>query len=172
LRIIYVAYDALSAARGIDRVVKIIYALYMNAAPKLAEPEIAKPLPASHRVGDGRPGPGRPAGIPNKTTSALRSMLTMLAEFNVGHVQAALDTVRVGLKGQVMNRKGEMVDDWIVPPDPGKFADLYIKLVEFAAPKLQRSEVVTRDGGTDVEPIAATATQDEAQRAYLKMVQG
>lgn len=142
----------------------------------------APDAPPSAAIGSGKPGPGRRAGVPNKMTSTLRTLLTMLAEFNIGHVQKALDDVRTGVMAPVISKKtgeplrdpvsGLAIMDYVVEPDPGKFADLYIKLVEFAAPKLQRSEVVTRDGSADVEPIAASATQDEAQRAYLKMVQG
>lgn len=157
-----------------------------EATKKLPAPEVIVASGTNEPPNGGgfarKAGPGRPAGIPNKTTSALRSMLTMLAEFNVGHVQKALDDVRDGKLAPVISKKtgmpvidpvsGLVVLDYIVAPDPGKFADLYIKLVEFAAPKLQRSEVVTRDGGADIEPIAASATQDEAQRAYIKMVQG
>ncbi len=73
------------------------------------------------------PGPGRRKGQPNKATASIREAMMRLANGNVGKVQGWLDKA--------------------AEKDPGKAADLFLRLAEFCVPKLQRSEHTGEDGG-------------------------
>lgn len=78
-------------------------------------------------------GPGRPKGIPNKATTEFRETVNQLLQRNSENVAEWLDQVATGSHGGM--------------PDPGKALDLLAKLAEFAAPKLNRTEVTGKDGG-------------------------
>jgi hypothetical protein len=84
----------------------------------------------------------------------------------------ALDQVREGVKGQVFIPGLGMHEGWISKPDPGRFVDLYVKLIEFAAPKLQRSEVVTKPDAPEVPALPDDVDQVEATRIYQQVVGG
>lgn len=86
-------------------------------------------------------GPGRPKGIPNKVTVEFRETVRKLLESNAENVGRWLTLVA----------EGDGTDKG--SPDPGKALDLLVKLAEFAAPKLNRTEV-TGDGGGAVETIS------------------
>lgn len=72
-------------------------------------------------------GPGRPKGIPNKVTTEFRETVRKLLEDNSENVGIWLAQVATG--------HGE------VKPAPEKALDLLAKLAEFAAPKLNRTEI-------------------------------
>lgn len=66
-------------------------------------------------------GKGRVKGIPNKVTRDVRAALAQFAEGNVEKLQAWLEAV--------------------AKKDPGKAAELYLRVLEYHIPKLSRTEV-------------------------------
>lgn len=78
---------------------------------------------------------GRQAGTPNKATREFRETVKKLLEDNSENVGRWLLLVAEG--DGTENGK----------PDPGKALDLMAKLAEFAAPKLNRTEVTGEGGG-------------------------
>ena len=101
----------------------------------------------------GRKTGGRTKGVPNKVTSAARS--AFLATF--GKLEGELDGwVRETAKGveTPLMVKGVPALDAEGKPvmvrlgaDPGKAADLLIRMAEYHFPKLGRHEVAGADGG-------------------------
>jgi hypothetical protein len=64
---------------------------------------------------------GRAKGTPNKVTAEVREAIAEFAEANVGRLQTWLDTVAA--------------------KDPGKAAELFVKVLDYHIPKLARTEV-------------------------------
>src|SRR6516162_6012835 len=64
---------------------------------------------------------GRSKGTPNRITSQVREAIADFAEANVGKLQAWLDAVAA--------------------KDPGKAAELFVRVLEYHVPKLARTEV-------------------------------
>ncbi len=91
-------------------------------------------------------GPGRPKGVPNKATTEFRETVTKLLSDNAANVAIWLEQVATG---------GDNPDK----ADPGKALDLMAKLAEFAAPKLNRTEVTGANGGP-VESITRVVLVD------------
>lgn len=87
--------------------------------------------------------PGRPKGVPNKATTAFREVVQALLDDNRENVGLWLKQTAEGSR----NRKvgGKTIPGR--PPDPAGAARLLAQLAEFAAPKLNRSEVVGEGGG-------------------------
>lgn len=79
-------------------------------------------------------GKGRKPGVPNKSTIEFRETITQLLSDNSANVAIWLEQVATG---------GMNPDK----ADPGKALDLMAKLAEYAAPKLNRTEVTGKDGG-------------------------
>lgn len=79
-------------------------------------------------IGKGTPGPGRPKGTPNRATVEFRETIQALLDGNRDNVAVWLEQVATGSHGK--------------DPAPEKALDLLAKLAEFAAPKLNRTEVV------------------------------
>ena len=71
------------------------------------------------------PGKGRPIGVANKLTQDVRVALATFAEENVDRLQAWLDQV--------------------AEKDPGKAADLYLRVIEYHIPRLARTELSGAD---------------------------
>jgi len=86
---------------------------------------------------------GRKAGVPNKSTVAFRETVQALLDDNRENVALWLKQTAEGSR----NRKvgGKTIPGR--PPDPAGAARLLAQLAEFAAPKLNRSEVVGEGGG-------------------------
>jgi len=84
-----------------------------------------KPLSGAAALGAG---PGRPKGVPNKATTEFRQTVTALLEKNASNVDLWLQ--------QVADGHGDL------KPDPGRALDLMAKLAEYAAPKLNRTELI------------------------------
>jgi hypothetical protein len=81
------------------------------------------------------PGPGRPKGVPNKVTTEFRQTVAKLLDDNRDNVGRWLTLVAEG-DGSDSGK-----------PDPAKALDLIARLAEYAAPKLNRTEVTGADGG-------------------------
>jgi hypothetical protein len=88
-------------------------------------------------------GKGRKKGVPNRTTQAFRETVQALLDDNRENVALWLKQTAEGSR----NRKvgGKTIPGR--PPDPAGAARLLAQLAEFAAPKLNRSEVVGEGGG-------------------------
>ena len=86
---------------------------------------------------------GRKPGVPNRTTVAFRETVQALLDDNRENVALWLKQTAEGSR----NRKvgGKTIPGR--PPDPAGAARLLAQLAEFAAPKLNRSEVVGGGGG-------------------------
>lgn len=89
-------------------------------------------------------GKGRKAGVPNKVTTEFRETVRKLLEDNADNVGRWLTMVADGIPNEVAEN-GKTKDG--VAPDPAKALDLLAKLAEYAAPKLNRTEVVGEGGG-------------------------
>lgn len=88
--------------------------------------------------------------MPNKVTQEFRETVRQLLERNTDNVAAWLERVANGEKIEVPIEKadGSTVTKVLrIDPDPGKALDLLVKLAEFAAPKLARTEHVGEGGG-------------------------
>jgi hypothetical protein len=86
---------------------------------------------------------GRKKGVPNKSTVAFREVVQGILDDNRENVALWITKVAQGSKSRKVGGK-------LVPgraPDPGGAARLLAQLAEFAAPKLNRSEVVGEGGG-------------------------
>lgn len=101
-----------------------------------------KQTPQKRRVGDGTPGPGRKKGVPNKVTQEFRETVRKLLESNAQNVGRWLTLVA----------EGDGTEGPSGRPDPGKALDLLVRLAEFAAPKLSRTEH-TGDGGGPMQAV-------------------
>lgn len=80
-------------------------------------------------------GRGRPKGTPNRATTEFRDTVKALLEDNRDNVAKWLAEVADGDITQ--ERK----------PEPYKALDMLVKLAEYAAPKLARTEITGKDGG-------------------------
>lgn len=93
------------------------------------------PNAGAFKKGQKRPGQGRPKGVENKATREFRETVRSLLEDNADNVGRWLTLVAEG-DGTDRGR-----------PDPAKALDLMAKLAEYAAPKLNRTELTGADGG-------------------------
>ena len=78
---------------------------------------------------------GRVAGTPNKVTQEAREAVKALLDANLPFLQTWLQNTAEGLFDDQSGK-------WIVPPNPGKACDIVQNMVEYAVPKLARTEVV------------------------------
>lgn len=86
---------------------------------------------------------GRVKGTPNKATADARQAIAQFVDGNAHRLTEWLDSVAEGVKTQEQDPEtGEMVEKWVVPPNPGKAFDLFQSVVEYHVPKLARMEHV------------------------------
>jgi hypothetical protein len=78
---------------------------------------------------------GSRKGIPNKSTQAAREAMAQLVDGNAHRLQEWLDRIA----------DGDPKHD--VKPNPIKAAELFVSVIEYHVPKLNRSEVVGANGG-------------------------
>jgi hypothetical protein len=78
------------------------------------------------RIGQGRPGPGRPKGSKNKATRLAREAISQLVDGNVHRLQGWLDAIE--------QEEG-----------PRAALTSFLALLEFAVPKLARTELTGKD---------------------------
>jgi hypothetical protein len=86
---------------------------------------------------------GRKPGSTNRTTQTFRETVQALLDDNRENVALWLKQTAEGSKSRKVG--GKLVPGR--PPDPAGAARLLAQLAEFAAPKLNRSEVVGEGGG-------------------------
>ncbi len=102
--------------------------------------------------GGRRPGAGRPKGSPNKLTADARKLFQALLERKGPEIEQMIeDTWRV-IEIEKQLPDGQTVVGRL-NADPGKAADLVLKLAEFVVPKLGRQEHVGESGGPVVVEI-------------------
>jgi len=111
--------------------------------------------------GGRRPGAGRPRGAPNKLTSAARSAFLATFERLEPDLETWLNQVANGWDEEVQVRppgaKEPVTVIKRVGKDPGKAADLLIRMAEYHFPKLGRTEVTGQNG----EPITIRVDRDD-----------
>lgn len=78
---------------------------------------------------------GRKPGVPNKATTEARDAVKALLDANLPYLQTWLYNTAEGLKDDETGK-------YIILPNPGKACDIVQNLVEYAVPKLARTEVV------------------------------
>jgi hypothetical protein len=78
---------------------------------------------------------GRVAGVPNKATQEARVAIKQLLDANLPYLQAWLTSTAEGIFD-------DQTGKWIVQPNPAKACEIVNNMVEYAVPKLARTEVV------------------------------
>lgn len=97
----------------------------------------------------GRKTGGRTKGVPNKVTSAARESFALMFDSLAPDVETWIRQTANGWDNEVTVGRGENATTTIkrVGKDPGKAADLALRLAEYHIPKLGRTEVTGEDGG-------------------------
>jgi hypothetical protein len=97
----------------------------------------------------GRKTGGRTKGVPNKVTSAARESFALMFDNLAPDVETWIRQTANGWDDEVTMGRGESAVTVIkrVGKDPGKAADLALRLAEYHIPKLGRTEVTGEDGG-------------------------
>ena len=78
---------------------------------------------------------GRVAGTPNKATQEAREAVQAILDSNLPFIQSWIQSTAEGIFDDQSGK-------WIVPPNPAKACDIVQNMVEYAVPKLARTEVV------------------------------
>ena len=78
---------------------------------------------------------GRVAGTPNKVTQEAREAVKALLDANLPYLQTWLQNTADGIFDDKTGK-------YLVLPNPGKACDIVQNMVEYAVPKLARTEVV------------------------------
>ena len=78
---------------------------------------------------------GRKAGVPNKVTQEAREAVKALLDANLPFLQTWLQNTAEGIMD-------DQTGKYLVLPNPGKACDIVQNMVEYAVPKLARTEVV------------------------------
>jgi len=92
---------------------------------------------------------GRPLGSPNKATADARKAIGAFVDGNAHRLTEWLDQVAEGVKAIQMDKDGEPIEVYVVPPNPAKAFDMFQSVVEYHVPKLARMEV----SGDDNHPL-------------------
>jgi hypothetical protein len=78
---------------------------------------------------------GRKPGVPNKVTQEAREAVKALLDANLPYLQTWLQNTAEGIMD-------DQTGKYLVLPNPGKACDIVQNMVEYAVPKLARTEVV------------------------------
>jgi hypothetical protein len=97
----------------------------------------------------GNKGAGRPAGSPNKATSEARQAIASFVDGNAHRLTEWLDQVANGVKVIEQTEDGDVLEKYVVPPNPAKAFDMFQSVVEYHIPKLARME----HSGSDTNPV-------------------
>jgi hypothetical protein len=91
---------------------------------------------------------GRTPGTPNKATNQARQAIASFVDGNAHRLTEWLDQVANGVK--VVEMDGDnVVEKYVVPPNPAKAFDMFQSVVEYHIPKLARME----HSGSDNQPL-------------------
>jgi len=78
---------------------------------------------------------GRKPGVPNKATTEAREAIKQLLDANLPYLQTWLTSTAEGIYDDLAGK-------WIVQPNPAKACEIVNNMVEYAVPKLARTELV------------------------------
>jgi hypothetical protein len=78
---------------------------------------------------------GRKPGVPNKATQEAREAIKQLLDANLPYLQSWLTSTAEGIFD-------DQAGKWIVQPNPAKACEIVNNMVEYAVPKLARTELV------------------------------
>lgn len=92
---------------------------------------------------------GRQAGTPNKATNEARQAIASFVDGNAHRLTEWLDQVANGVKVIEQTDDGEVLEKYVVPPNPAKAFDMFQSVVEYHIPKLARTEHT----GSDLNPV-------------------
>ena len=115
-------------------------------------------------------GPGRPAGSVNKATADARQAIAQFVDGNAHRLAEWLDQVAAGVKVQEQTEDGEIIEKYVVPPNPAKAFDMFQSVVEYHVPKLARTEV-TGDPNNPVQMDVHVTVFGELLRAMKQQRQ-
>lgn len=96
-------------------------------------------------------GKGRVKGVPNNSTKDTRAAIALIAEEKAPQFKRWLERTANGIREP--KKKGEK-SGWLVKPDPGRAAQIYLSAIEYHIPKLARTEITGKDG----KPVTVQVT--------------
>jgi len=100
-------------------------------------------------MAEGKKTGGRVAGTPNKATNEARQAIASFVDGNAHRLTEWLDQVANGVKVIEQTEDGEVLEKYVVPPNPAKAFDMFQSVVEYHIPKLARME----HSGSDTNPV-------------------
>ena len=100
-------------------------------------------------MAEGKKTGGRVAGTPNKATNEARQAIASFVDGNAHRLTEWLDQVANGVKVLEMTDDGDVLEKYVVPPNPAKAFDMFQSVVEYHIPKLARME----HSGSDTNPV-------------------
>ena len=100
-------------------------------------------------MAEGKKTGGRVAGTPNKATNQARQAIASFVDGNSHRLTEWLDQVANGVKVIEQTDDGEVLEKYVVPPNPAKAFDMFQSVVEYHIPKLARTEHT----GSDLNPV-------------------
>lgn len=129
------------------------------------ENETQKKIVACGRGGTPVPkSTGRTRGVPNKATQSAREAIALFVDGSAWRLKEWLDKVADGVSTK--DGKGYKVD-----PNPQKAFELFMSVVEYHIPKLQRTDThsIIKQEHSGNLTINST-TPEEAARAYQDLI--
>lgn len=92
---------------------------------------------------------GRAAGTPNKATAEARYAIAQFVDGNAHRLLEWLNRVSDGVKVSEPDENGNIMERYVVPPNPAKAFELFQSVIEYHTPKLARME----HSGNDDNPV-------------------